>query len=244
MVKLVAHQALDISGELILDDPQYSDESSTSFTITDEPVQLVFTGHDLHYDADKIPDAGTLTKLVATAAGSAWFTVSNGSFDVNWSYDTLLAHNDTINGSSAGDTLFGFAGSDTISGGGGSDTIDGGNGDDTLSGGSGKDTFVFDTKPGAKNIDTITDFTPGTDKIALDGNVFHGLGPGPALESKNFYEGPAAHDLNDHIIYNPANGDLSYDKDGTKVGGVDPIAFATLPENLTLHSTDFAIFYS
>ena len=58
----------------------------------------------------------------------------------------------------------GFA--DTIDGLAGDDTIIGGLGDDELTGGDGADLFIFRAGDGD---DTITDFTVGIDKIALDG---------------------------------------------------------------------------
>ena len=62
------------------------------------------------------------------------------------------------------DALFGEEGADILHGGHGADTLDGGAGADTLTGGDGVDTFVFTAGDG---IDTITDFTPGTDRIDL-----------------------------------------------------------------------------
>ncbi len=78
------------------------------------------------------------------------------------------AGNDVINGGLAKtSTLKGGDGDDLISGGRGNNTIIGGNGDDiifgqlgkdTLTGGAGKDTFIFDSKLGKNNIDTITEY--------------------------------------------------------------------------------------
>ncbi|QHQ34093.1 calcium-binding protein [Algicella marina] len=80
--------------------------------------------------------------------------------------------NDTINGDNGSDTLFGGAGDDTIHGGAGVDVLNGGTGADILTGGEGADTFVY-TSVGQSNfaggIDTITDFTRGTDIIDLSG---------------------------------------------------------------------------
>jgi serralysin len=84
--------------------------------------------------------------------------------------------NDTLNGNSGSNVLFGGAGNDTINGNGGNDVIIGGAGRDVLTGGSGNDSFVFshasDSPAGARaDLDVITDFVRGHDKIDLSGLV-------------------------------------------------------------------------
>lgn len=71
---------------------------------------------------------------------------------------------DTLRGRSGRDDLRGGAGRDGLFGDGGADTLAGGGGGDTLTGGSGADTFVFARGDGR---DTITDFAPGRDEIAI-----------------------------------------------------------------------------
>jgi len=77
--------------------------------------------------------------------------------------------NDTITSGNGGDTIYGGSGNDTIDGGEGKDTIIGGWGADILTGGLGNDIFkylsVTDSHFG--QIDTITDFDLGNDKIDL-----------------------------------------------------------------------------
>lgn len=58
---------------------------------------------------------------------------------------TMLAGNDTINGSAYNDYLLGYDGNDTLKGNGGDDGLDGGAGNDVLSGGAGKDTMIGGT---------------------------------------------------------------------------------------------------
>jgi hypothetical protein len=78
-----------------------------------------------------------------------------------------------ITGSSVVNTLVGSDYADTIRGGGGADVITGGDGNDNLTGGAAADTFTFAATPTLNDVDTITDFVNGTDKLdisALDAN--------------------------------------------------------------------------
>ena len=77
-------------------------------------------------------------------------------------------YGDTLDGGDGNDTLYGAAGSDTILGGAGSDHLVGGTGNDTLTGGADTDYFWFDSGDG---VDTITDFTVGTDKIVVGASL-------------------------------------------------------------------------
>jgi len=81
----------------------------------------------------------------------------------------LTGVGDNLSGGSGADTVNGGAGDDTISGGDGADIITGGTGADIITGGSGADVFEIDTwaESGGTNIDTITDFTTGSDVIKI-----------------------------------------------------------------------------
>jgi len=82
--------------------------------------------------------------------------------------DTLYgnAGNDIIYGDAGNDILYGAEGNDTLYGGAGDDRLEGGAGADILTGGDGKDQFLFRTTDFGST-DIITDFTHGTDAIAL-----------------------------------------------------------------------------
>lgn len=125
--------------------------------------------------------------------------------------DTLFgrAENDSIRGGRAADRLIGQDGDDAIRGGKGNDIIIGGAGNDTLHGGPGRDTFVF-FLDGTDGFDTIRDFDPAKDHVAL-----YGPGASTPLSISLFHSGAAAALSHDRIIYNPANGVLSLDLDGS-----------------------------
>jgi Ca2+-binding RTX toxin-like protein len=118
------------------------------------------------------------------------------------------------------------------------DMIYGRLGSDTLSGDAGRDRFVFDTAPGAGNVDTILDFTVGSDLVVLDNDIFIGLAAGK-LTSAAFRIGSAALDADDRIIYNNATGALQFDADGTGAGGAS--TFAILSPGLALSQSSILI---
>ena len=123
-------------------------------------------------------------------------------------------------------TLLGNAGMNLLNGGGGGDAIYGKGGMDTLPGGGGADRFYFDTTPGAGNVDLITDFLPGTDRIYLDDDAFTGIGPVGVLDAAAFVAGVAT-TAAQRIIYDAGSGSLYFDADGSSSGAA-PLQFATL----------------
>uniref|UniRef100_A0A8J7CXI1 M10 family metallopeptidase C-terminal domain-containing protein n=1 Tax=Desmonostoc muscorum LEGE 12446 TaxID=1828758 RepID=A0A8J7CXI1_DESMC len=77
-------------------------------------------------------------------------------------------NNDNLVGTSGNDTIQGLNGNDSLSGQGGNDQLLGGYGSDTLYGGAGNDEFVlenFNDSVAAQNLDIVTDFQKGADKI-------------------------------------------------------------------------------
>ncbi|WP_157218844.1 calcium-binding protein [Flavisphingomonas formosensis] len=146
--------------------------------------------------------------------------------------------NDTIRGSVGGDTIYGSTGDDRLYGGAGTDALHGGAGNDTLTGGAGKDSFWFDTRPDGVSFDTITDFTAADDTIRLAHGAFSAI-PVGNLAATAFYQGSAAHDADDRIIYNEATGDIFYDADGT--GAKAALLFAHVDPHTDLSKADFVI---
>jgi len=144
---------------------------------------------------------------------------------------------DQLSGDGNANKLWGNGGNDTLAGGQGNDELHGGLGKDTLTGGDGRDSFVFDTAPGTSNVDMITDFTPGSDRIALDHAVFAALTPGK-LPAPSFIVDGTPND--GHVLnYNSTTGALSYDADGAGAGAA--VDFADVAPGLAISHGDFLI---
>lgn len=146
-----------------------------------------------------------------------------------------------VNLGAGNDVAIGGAGREKFYGGSGRDVLKGGKGNDFLSGGLGMDRFVFDTAPNAKtNVDTIADFKVKEDKIYLAGSIFTKPAKTGTLASHFFRVGEKALDSNDHFIYNPETGELSYDKNGSEKGGA--VVFAHLAKHLALSASNLVLF--
>jgi len=137
------------------------------------------------------------------------------------------------------ENLIGGSANDTLTGSTAANRLDGNTGSDALMGGTGADTFVFSTALGPTNVDSILDFAVGVDRIALDDAIFTAFAGQPLLGAVAFHIGSAAHDADDRIVYDSANGSLYYDADG--MGGGAAKAFAMLSTGLALTQNDFLI---
>ncbi len=137
------------------------------------------------------------------------------------------------------DRMYGGSGNDRMWGQAGNDKLFGGLGKDFLAGGSGKDSFVFDTKLGSTNVDTIDDFSVKDDTILLDRTIFTKVGKVGDLSSGAFHAGAKAHDASDRILYDKASGKLWYDADGN--GSGKAVLFAILDKGLPVTVSDFDI---
>ncbi len=144
---------------------------------------------------------------------------------------------DNIYGGPGNDVLRGNKGGDRLSGGFGDDLLSGGKGQDRLIGDEGADSFRFDAAVRKKNRDDVVDFSPGEDQIVLKASRFGVVGD--ALGDGGFHGGAAAATATHVIIYNPANGDLIYDTNGSAAGG--DTRFARLATGLDLDSSDFVV---
>ncbi|MEO7223258.1 MAG: calcium-binding protein [Devosia sp.] len=124
----------------------------------------------------------------------------------------------------------------------GNDTIDGSGGHDRLSGGQGKDTFEFGLF-GEANADIIRDFNPADDVIALDLDVFLGIGKKAGKIAANQFltsdTGIAEH-TTDRILYNTTDGTLYWDRDGSGTDYGSEL-FATIQGPRVLSAADFVL---
>jgi len=209
---------IDNVGDVIIEDENEGTDSvlsSVTFTLSDNVENLTLTG--------KAAINGTGNNQANTITGNA-------------------AAN-TLGGGQGDDTLDGGAGNDTLSGGDGVDLLIGGLGNDLLTGGDGADKFRFDKALGKTNIDTITDFVTGIDRIELDDAIFKKfIGVTGQIAEGNLVKGGTgvkALDSNDHLIFNTDTGALFYDPDGSGRGAM--LQFATLTGVSDLSYTDFWI---
>ena len=174
-------------------------------------------------DTADYSDKSAAVSATLAGAGVSTVTVGGVAEDTIRNIENLIggSANDTLNGSTAANRL------------------DGNTGSDALMGGTGADTFVFSTALGPTNIDSILDFAVGVDRIALDDAIFSAFAGQASVGVAAFHIGSAAHDADDRIVYDSANGSLYYDADG--MGGGAAKAFAVLSTGLALTQNDFLI---
>lgn len=137
------------------------------------------------------------------------------------------------------------AGKDTFVGGDFGDYVSGGSGRDSLTGAGGSDEFVFNSKLGNSNADTITDFEHRVDWIYLDHTKFAGLATGDV--SKDDFkvianaQSTKGVDASDRLLYDRAHGDLYFDQDGSGTAH-HRLLIAHLGANTAIDATDFQVY--
>ncbi len=149
---------------------------------------------------------------------------------------------DVIFGLGGNDALAGLGGFDWLIGGDGADTLTGGFGWDLLIGGAGADRFVYETGGQGGSGEVISDFAPGTDKIAFvtatSGIAGFTLGQnlliqaGAPTGSQGATAGPT-------LYYDATGGLLWFDTNGSTAGGL--IYLAGLTGAPTLTAADFMV---
>jgi Ca2+-binding RTX toxin-like protein len=182
--------------------------------------------------------------LAILQQGTALTAVNLADFNQTDAAQALVFNFGNVDASMSGSEYSGLAllGSDAsniLIGTGKADTIDGAGGSDTLTGGGGDDTFLFDTALGSGNVDTITDFTLGSDLVALDKSIFTALGADGTLADSAFGLGTTAATADQRILYDSASGDLYYDKDGS--GSATAVKFAIIASGLALTASSFKV---
>lgn len=176
-------------------------------------------------------------------------TVSGGEGD-----DQIYGNdgNDSLAGDAGNDTIYGGKADDSLQGGTGNDVLFGDRCNDVITGGDGADVFRFEyflsadesevpvanaTDGNPLGCDTLTDFTPGEDKIQLDRRIVPELLAG-VLAAGNFTI-TSTSATSAKIIYDSKTGLVYYNP--TDATG-DEVSLFQVNENLNVTSSDFEIF--
>ena len=116
---------------------------------------------------------------LGNGSDTVYASIAGGTYYLFANVENLVLQGTTLYGvgNELANILTGSASANWLLGGAGDDRINGMGGDDVLFGEGGSDTFVFS---GGAGIDTIGDFTPGTDKIDL---AAYGFASFTALQS-------------------------------------------------------------
>ncbi len=182
-----------------------------------------------------IGGAGSDTADYSSSASYVRVNLATGLGQYGDAEGDTLATIENIDGSAFGDTLVGNGASNRLAG---------GLGMDTLTGGGSGDRFVFNTAPGATNVDTITDFATGIDLIELSKAIYTTLQSGSSTNSLapsafRYSTAPSTSGGLGEVIYNAATGSLAYDSDGA--GGTAAQQFAQVSTGLSLSAASFRL---
>ena len=192
-------------------------------------------GNDKYYvdSADDVVIEDVVAGSFDMVYASASYTLATGQ-QIEQLATTNNAGTDSINltGNTIGNTLIGNAGTNLLRG---------GLGNDTLWGGAGSDIFQFDTTlHSTSNRDNIMDYSIADDTIALENAIFTLLTATGVLAEDLFKDlSLGVQDAGDFIIYDRANGNLSYDTNGLTAGG--QTVFAHVTNGLALTFDDFLV---
>lgn len=174
-------------------------------------------------------NGGTINNVVVDASG---LTTNGLRFEGNANQQTFI-------GTSKADVFVGNGGNDTLTGGGGKDTfVFGKVYEEVVTGSSTSVQTYTNTAFNLTGVDTITDFTRGTDKIELHLDQYSQLAGFNASMLRVNSTG-TAQDANDYLVYNTTTKTLSYDADGNGSGAKVDIAILTGVN--TLSTSDFVI---
>jgi uncharacterized delta-60 repeat protein len=191
------------------------------------------------YVVDNVNDVVQETRTNATEIDTVYASV-NWTLGANLE-NLVLTGAKTLSGTgnALNNLLTGNGVDNVLNGADGNDILNGASGNDTLTGGSGADTFQFSTALNAtRNVDTLTDFLSGTDKIELSSAIFSQLGfTGAPASDAFFHAGSSATDTFQHILYD--SGSLYYDADGS--GALAAVKFAVLAGAPAVQYTDFMV---
>jgi Ca2+-binding RTX toxin-like protein len=174
-------------------------------------------------------NGGTINNVVVDASG---VTTNGLRFEGNANQQTFI-------GTSKADVFVGNGGNDTLTGGGGADKFVFGKVYEQVVTGSATTVQTYtNTAFNLTGVDTITDFTRGTDKLELHLDQYSNLAGFNASMLRVNATG-TAQDANDYLVYNTTTKTLSYDTDGNGSGAKVDIAILTGVN--TLSTSDFII---
>ncbi|WP_018986033.1 calcium-binding protein [Methylophilus methylotrophus] len=174
-------------------------------------------------------NGGTINNVVVDASG---VTANGLRFEGNANQQTFI-------GTTKADVFVGNGGNDTLTGGGGADTFVFGKVYEQVVTGSSTTVQTYtNTAFNLTGVDTITDFTRGTDKIELHLDQYSMLA-GFNSSMLRVNSTGTAQDANDYLVYNTTTKTLSYDADGNGSGAKVDIAILTGVN--TLSTSDFII---
>lgn len=174
-------------------------------------------------------NGGTINNVVVDASG---VTANGLRFEGNANQQTFI-------GTTKADVFVGNGGNDTLTGGAGADTFVFGKVYEQVVTGSSTTVQTYtNTAFNLTGVDTITDFTRGTDKIELHLDQYSQLA-GFNSSMLRVNSTGTAQDANDYLVYNTTTKTLSYDADGNGSGAKVDIAILTGVN--TLSTSDFVI---
>ncbi len=205
--------------------------------VEDEALQLL-NDHYYHAASSSVSDlsntlgnnSGTINNVVIDASG---VTANGLRFEGN-------ANTQKFIGTSKADVFVGNGGNDTLTGGGGADKFVFGKVHEMVVTGSATTVQTYvNTAFNLTGVDTITDFTRGSDKLELNDDQYAALMGGITNANVKANATGTATDANDYLVFNTTSKMLSYDADGNGAGAAVNIAILT--GVTTLNASDFII---
>jgi serralysin len=133
---------------------------------------------------------GVVTSVAHAAAGAVVMSDADERLIASGNFNRVLdagGGDDNIRTDGGNDLLLGGEGDDLLFGRTGDDTLDGGTGTDTLRGGYGSDIFLFRAGDHATGLtlEEIVDFSPGNDRIQMQGYAATSLAGLSAVDNPN-----------------------------------------------------------
>lgn len=172
-------------------------------------------------------NGGTIDNVVVDASG---VTANGLLFEGNGNTQTFI-------GTTQADRFIGNGGNDVLTGNAGADTFVFGQVHEQVVTGDDDEVQTYvDTAFDLTGVDTITDFTSGTDKLELNTDQFASLA---GFTSANLVMGSSAQDADDFLIFDSTTNTLMYDADGNGSGAAIDIAVLTGVTSIT--AADIAV---